>query len=106
MPEGVPKEKFLTITKAWKDLVHESLDDIRTCAMMGAIQKHIPEFFKWLEKQKAFQKVRDVRLHEFILTMGEISNLGETSLTKLIKNMEAPGHENKAAKGPDDNPNL
>ena len=106
MPEGVSKEQFLTITKAWRDLVVESFEDIRTCAMMGVIQKHLPEFFKWLEKQKAFEKVRDVKLHEFSSTMKDISEMGEDSLNKLIKNIGGSGHEKEAAKGPNDNPNL
>jgi len=106
MSEGVNRERFLTITKAWKDLVVESYEDIRTCAMMGVIQKHLPEFFKWLEKQKAFQKVKDVKLHEFISTMTDISKLKEDSLNKLIKNIEGSGHEKKDTESTNDNPNL
>ncbi len=114
MPKGVSRKQFITICTAYRDMLRESLEDVKTAAMMGAIQKNIPEFFKWLQDQDAFTKVGEVKLREFSSTMIEIAKLPEGSLTAMIKHLakkEREEHEVKerkkeVSKDPPDNPNI
>lgn len=114
MPEGVSRKQFIVICKAYRDMIVGSLEDIKTTAMMGAIQKHIPDFFQWLQDQAAFSRVGEVKLSEFSSTMISIGKLGEDSLNKMIIHLEkkevaeneAKKREKEVSPDPVDNSNI
>ena len=114
MPKGVSRSQFITICTAYRDMLRESLEDTKTAAMMGAIQKNIPEFFKWLQDQPRFEQVGEVKLREFSSTMIEIAMLPEDSLTIMINGLlkkeiaehEAEKREKEVSQDPPDNPDI